>query len=149
VAILVLLAFAAGCGGTPQTSAPPTGSPVPRALLPLTGTLDGIPRPGDTSVVIPPHSPVGIVEVGVPVGFTLGHCGLISPIDLEGSLWDPIGADNGLGGQLTEEQQGELVNATAVTLTLEEANRAVLVTPRGAVVTLSRNDGPRLYFLCD
>lgn len=78
----------------------------------------------------------------------LGHCGLISPIDMDGSLWDPIGGHDGAGGPLTEDQLGELINATPVVVVLTDPNTAVLQTPLGAVITLTRHDGPRDYFLC-
>jgi hypothetical protein len=84
----------------------------------------------------------------LPVNLPLGHCGLGSPIDFDGGLWDPIAGDNGFGGALTEQQLGELANSTTVVVTLLDPNRAVLVTPRGAVVTLQRHPGPRAYLLC-
>jgi hypothetical protein len=36
-----------------------------------------------------------------------------------------------------------------VVLTLADATRAQMVTPRGARVLLVRHAGPRPYFLCD
>jgi len=147
VAVILLIVVAAACGAAPPTS-PPTDEPTARPLLPLPGGADGIPGPGDTSVTLPAHSPAGIIQIGVPVNFPLGHCGLGSPIDIDGGLWDPIAGDDGLGGPLTRQQLGELANSATVVVTLLDPNRAVLVTPGGAVVTLQRHPGPRAYLLC-
>jgi hypothetical protein len=148
MAMTLIVASAVACTAAPSASAPPTESPAERSLLPLPPHVDGIPRPGDASAVLRPQSPAGIVRVGVTVNFILGHCGLGSPIDLDGALWDPIAGDNGFGGPLTEQQMGELVNSTTVALTLLDPNRAAFVTPRGAVLTLDRHAGPRMYLLC-
>jgi hypothetical protein len=148
VAVIMLIIVVAACGATPPPSWPPTDEPAARPLLPLPGAVDGIPRQGDAAVTLPAHSPVGIIQIGVPVNFNLGHCGLGSPVDLEGGLWDPIAGDNGFGGPHSEQQLGELVNSTTVVLTLLDSNRALFVTPRGAVITLERHAGPRAYLLC-
>ena len=87
--------------------------------------------------------------MGVARDLTLGHCGLISPIDMDGSLWDPIGGHDGSGGGLTEDQQGELINASTVVVVLTDPDTAELRTPLGAVITLARHDGPRPYAMCD
>ena len=79
----------------------------------------------------------------------LGHCGLISPVDIDGSLWDPVAGDDGNGGPLTEDQEGDLINATRVLLVLIDNDTMLMATPNGARVLLSRHDGPRAYLLCD
>lgn len=87
--------------------------------------------------------------MGEPQSFEIGHCGLGSPIDFDGSLWDPTFGDDGSGGPLTNDQQGELINATQVELTIIDPVTALLVTPAGARVLLVRHDGARPYALCD
>ncbi|MEX2547761.1 MAG: hypothetical protein WD830_08230 [Chloroflexota bacterium] len=148
----ILAAFAAfllvGCGSVvPAPTAFPTPTP---ATLPLPQNVSGIPEQGNpNTAVIAAHTPRGELEVGVARTFTLGHCGLMSPIDMDGSLWDPTAAHNGAGGALTEEHTGELINATPTVVVLIDPNSIELRTPLGAVITLTRHDGPRAYFLCD
>ena len=89
------------------------------------------------------------MELGVARNFVLGHCGLMSPIDFDGALWDPIAGHDGNGGPLTEAQLGELINATPTVVELRDPDTVELRTPNGAVITLVRHDGPRAYFLCD
>lgn len=170
LAVLFLLAACGSTAGptlspTPPASSPtaPTSSPTPAptvtptvvvptatpVLRPLPEGLSGIPGPGFPTVVIEPATRRGTTPPGVAQPFDLGHCGLISPIDFDGGLWDPIAGDDGAGGPLTDDQQGELVNATRVTLTLMEPNVIRLETPLGAVLTLERHPGARPYSLCD
>jgi hypothetical protein len=87
--------------------------------------------------------------MGVATMLTLGHCGLGSPLDFDGSLWDPVGGHDGRGAPLNEQQVGELINATDVAVTLVDPRTAWLVTRSGAVILLARHAGPRNYFLCD
>jgi hypothetical protein len=136
----------------PSSSAATTPQPTPPlqpTLLPLSAEVAGIPDPGDPSVVLAPQSPAGELELGVERNLVLGHCGLISPIDMDGSLWDPIGGQDGNGGTLTEDQLGELISATPVVVVPTDPNTAELRTPLGALITLARHEGPRPYFLCD
>lgn len=150
VAVMVLAAclLVVGCGSEVPT---PTASPSsPPVLVPLPANISGIPGPADEfTATVGPHSPRGELEIGVARNFPLGHCGLASPIDVDGSIWDPISGHNGVGGPLTEDQMGELINSTPTVMELTDPNAADLRTPRGAVIKLARHDGPRPYFLCD
>lgn len=89
------------------------------------------------------------MEVGVARNFPLGHCGLGTPIDIDGSLWDPVSGQKADGGPLTDDHIGELINSTPTTIVLTDANKMQMTTPLGAVIVLARHDGPRSYFLCD
>lgn len=129
--------------------AAPSPTPTLQATLrPLPEDLSGVPQPG-FSTTLQPHSEPGTVPPGAEVGIHLGHCGLSSPIDLDGSLWDPIAGDDGQGGPLTGGQRGELINATLVTLMMLEPDRAQLQTPLGALITLVRHHGARAYNICN
>ena len=130
------------CGG-PSPS--PTPAPTPAALVPLPAGLSGIPGPADTTAEISAVSPADELQVGDERDYELGHCGLGSPIDIDGSLWDPLGTKF----VLTEAQSGELVNATRVAIALVSEDSMTLTTPAGAELTLARHEGPRRYFLCD
>jgi hypothetical protein len=140
----------AACGSTTASPGPidePLGSAPP--LLPLPANVAGIPGAEDATTEVTAHSPDDELDVGEWSDFTLGHCGLGSPIDVDGSLWDPVGYRTVSGRALSEGQQGELVNSTDVVLLLVTENRLEMDTPGGAAVELSRHDGPRRYFLCD
>jgi len=139
--------FAVGCGSNVPA---PTSSPSPRpSLLPLPANMGVIPGEDEFSTEIAPHSRRGELEIGVARNFPLAHCGLASPIDIDGSLWDPIGGHNGAGGALTEDQVGDLINGTQTVVVLIDSDTMELLSANGAVVTLTRHDGPRGYFGCD
>jgi hypothetical protein len=138
-----------------QPTATPRWSPTPEltatpgaAFIPLPADLAGIPGANEPSVELSPGTPRGELEVGVARDFMLGHCGLISPIDIDGSLWDPVAGHDGAGGPLTDDQAGDLINATRTVVVLTDQNTLEMQTEHGAVVTLTRQDGPRRYHLC-
>jgi hypothetical protein len=151
--LVIAVILLAGCGsGVPSPSTVTTFQPTPTAQptqLSLPAHVAGVPGPDDPSTVITPQTPRGELEVGVERNLMLGHCGLLSPIDMDGSLWDPIGGHDRNGGPLTEHQLGELINATSVVVVLTDHNAAELRTPFGALITLARHEGPRPFFLCD
>ncbi len=126
---------------------PPTPSPA-ASLLPLPVGVAGIPGAGDASVVLDAETQRGAIQPGVGRPFQLGHCGLGSPIDFDGSLWNPVAGHDGEGGPLTEDQRGELINPTEVTLIVLTPDVAELHTPLGAVITVVRLAGSRAYYLC-
>jgi hypothetical protein len=95
------------------------------------------------------QSPAGELTVGVDVNYEMGHCGLSSPIDIDGSLWDPIGYLTATGQPLTTEQEGELINATPTVARLVDPGTLQLTTDSGLLIVLARHDGPRRYYLCD
>src|SRR5687767_3020209 len=101
VLVAVLAAdLAAACGSTPvptsgqtltaspppATQPPPSAPPVAPSLLPLPEGLSGIPGDDEPATAeVEPVSPRDELEIGVERNFALGHCGLISPIDIDGS----------------------------------------------------------------
>jgi hypothetical protein len=96
-----------------------------------------------------PTSATG-VTVGVAFPWALGHCGLYSPVDLDGTFWDPIGGvDTDLGPIDTEDELGELINASEVEALLVQPDRLDLRSPLGTVVVLVRHEGPGEYPGCD
>lgn len=82
----------------------------------------------------------------------LGHCGLTSPIDFDGSLWEPIGMANEAGGPLTEAQQSDLINSARGMATFPDRatdpDRLVLRTDSGLLLLLARRLGPLEYPGC-
>jgi hypothetical protein len=155
--LLVVLVLAA-CGGTANPTSTPSPSPSPTPaptidtsiFLPLPGHLSGLAPGGGPSASIESQTQRGLTAdptLGHP--FELGHCGLMGPVDFDGSLWDPSGGHNGRGGPLSDDQVGELINATPVRIFLLDPATALLVTPGNAFALLSRHDGAREYGLCD
>jgi hypothetical protein len=144
--LLLIAVLIAGCGGVDIPS--PSPAPQPSfAVLP--DIVAGIPAPGEPSAVVGPDSRRGGWAIGAAQELTLGHCGLASPLDFDGSLWDPVGGHNGSGGQLTEAQVGDLINSSRVSIRLVDPDTALLVTRNGAVVLIERHQGPRPIRLCD
>jgi hypothetical protein len=77
---------------------------------------------------------------GLATHFTLGHCGLDSGIDVEGSFWDPVG--------VLDREHPDAINAAEATFTLSSPLTARLVTAGGLVVDLHRHVGPKYLPLC-
>jgi hypothetical protein len=151
---VTLVATHAACllEAVPSTRAQP-GDPQspPSGLL----TLRPLPESVDPDRARPPLFDVEPASVrGIPedvvFSLTLGHCGLGSPIDVDGSVWDPVGGLDAFGEPIdSEEEVGELINATAVSAIIASVGRLDLRTPLGSVVVLARHDGPRDYPGCD
>jgi hypothetical protein len=72
--------------------------------------------------------------------FTIGHCGLSSPIDVDGSLWDPVGTIDGT--------HPAAINAASGQFTLAGETTARFETDSGFAVSLLRRDGPKAFRLC-
>lgn len=147
-AIVLFSLLTIACASPTPTPAP-SASPAPDLpTLPLEASISGIPGDNEPVATVQSHTPPGSVPIGADQSFTLGHCGLGSPIDLDGALWDPVAGDDGFGGPLTEDQIGELINSTPVVLVLIDHETALFATPLGARILLTRHDGPRAYRLC-
>lgn len=100
------------------------------------------------TVEVAPRTRAGTLQLGVPLTFQLRHCGLGSPVDVDGSLWEPQYGHDGDGDPITEDRGTSLINEVRVTLTLVDEDVAEMRTRDGLVVTLRRHDGPRRYRLC-
>jgi hypothetical protein len=77
---------------------------------------------------------------GEPIPFSLGHCGLGSGLDVDGSWWDPIG--------FVDSDHGDAINAADGIFAPIDPNRAVFTTPGGLSVELQRRAGPKHLPLC-
>ena len=81
--------------------------------------------------------------VGWPAGpqpYTLGHCGILSGIDADGSWWDPVGP--------VDMDSGDAINATEGVLNLTDPTHGTFVAPSGFSVQLQRRDGTKLLPMC-
>jgi hypothetical protein len=89
-------------------------------------------------VAVPPSSQPGLAAGPMP--YTLGHCGVFSGIDLDGSWWVPVGP--------VSLDSGEAVNATSGSFVATDPNHAIFTAPTGFSLQLLRHVGPRLLPFC-
>jgi len=75
-----------------------------------------------------------------PIDIELGHCGLGSGIDIEGSFWDPVG--------IVDIAHPDAVNAAEARFTLTGPRTARLETRGGLSLNLVRHIGPKYLMLC-
>ena len=75
-----------------------------------------------------------------PRPFALGHCGIGSPIDLDGSFWDPAGR--------IDFQADEAINAADGTLVLTSQDTAHFSTANGFEIDLVRHPGSKYFPGC-
>ena len=94
---------------------------------------------GETFFVLvrPESSPVG----GPIVATELGHCGVGSGIDVDGSFWNPVG--------VVDADHGDYINAAPATFRLVTPLTATLETVAGLRLDLVRHPGPKQLELCD
>jgi hypothetical protein len=79
--------------------------------------------------------------LGPTLRFSLGHCGLDSPIDVDGALWDPVGAIDADATEAINAADGEFRRTGPTT--------AEFVTATGFRVALVRHEGRKSVPLCD
>ena len=89
-------------------------------------------------VSVPPASRAGLAAGQQP--YTLGHCGVFSGIDADGSWWDPVGP--------VDMTAGDAINAAEGILTLTDPTHAIFVTPSGFSLQLVRHEGAKLLPMC-
>jgi hypothetical protein len=136
-----------------------TGSPCPRTLDARPSgevtieTADGGPPIAATvrwdgtklEVAVAQPSHVSIVPqskqaVGARVAMDLGHCGLFSGIDLDGSWWDPVG--------FVDADHPDAINSARAVVTAIDEDHATLRTSGGLAVLLVRRAGPKALRGC-
>jgi hypothetical protein len=72
--------------------------------------------------------------------YSLGHCGLWSGIDADGSWWDPVGP--------VDADHPDAINAAEGTLNVLDPDRATFTSKGGLTVHLVRRDGEKYLPLC-
>ena len=92
----------------------------------------------DSNIGVQPSSPRLAANV---VPFNLGHCGIWSGIDVDGTFWDPAG--------LVNHAHPDLINSAPGTFALTSATTATLRTNGGLTVQLVRHPGPKYLPGCD
>ena len=104
-------------------------------------------RPGEDggTILAPVSAPIAPATA---YRFSLGHCGLASPIDVDGSFWDPLDGVTAGGGRLDLEGDSEMINATAGFFVVI-GDDARFRTGSGSVLSLTRQDGEKEFPGCD
>jgi hypothetical protein len=69
------------------------------------------------------------------IPYELGHCGLYSGIDVDGSFWDPVGE--------VDPSHSDLINAAQAQFVMTSPTTARLTTEGGLTLELVRHAGPK------
>ena len=85
--------------------------------------------------------PTSAPLIGGATEMDLGHCGLESGIDVDGSFWDPVGA--------VDVNHADAINGASARFTLTSSQTARLETSGGLHVDLGRHTGPTYLLACD
>lgn len=151
LALIALLA-SSGCaidGG--QTDHPPESvsfEDIPigdaREMPPGGPFVEGRLGPAGGTIFDPSSAP--LVDA-VVYRFSLGHCGLLSPVDVDGSFWDPIAGVGPTGQPLDLRTDGEMINATAGVIVVID-DEARFRTDTGSVIRFARHDGEKEFPGC-
>jgi hypothetical protein len=114
--------------------------------LPAVGPfVEGRPGPNGGTILGPVSQPI---DEAVAYRFSLGHCGLLSPIDVDGSLWDALDGTTPAGADLDLDADSEMINATGgVVVVIGDEMR--FRTDSGSVVRFERHVGEKEYPGCD
>jgi hypothetical protein len=147
VALGVALAARSGeASSTPGVASFETVSTEGASDLPKGGVFaEGRPGEAGGTVLAPVSAPI---EPATAYRFSLGHCGLHSPIDVDGSFWDPVDGLTAGGAPLDLEADPEMINASAGFFVVI-GDDARFRTEAGSVVRLGRQDGPQEFPGCD
>ena len=144
--IIAAGAILAGCSAEPPLSGFDRVSMANPRDLPISlGEREGQPAPNGQTVFEPLSD---TIEKGAPYRFSLGHCGLSSPIDVDGSFWDPLEGTTANGGALDLDGDPEMINPTnGLIVVIGDEMR--FRTASGAVVRLARHDGVKEFPGCE
>lgn len=133
-ALAVVMALVAGCSSLPPPTPAATawGDKVPEAVA-----AQPVVARGSGTITLLPISPAG-AAVGVAYAYDTPHCGIYSPIDVDGSFWDAVGVPpdsvdfGGLPGTF------RLATPTEATFTASD----------GRVLHLVRHTGAKEFGFC-
>lgn len=147
---LVFVVAACGAAATTGPTASPTVPPVITAARSPVVWGDSVPTPGPEAVItlhvihrgtdtitLLPISPTG-AAIGVAYHYVMPHCGILSPIDVDGSFWDPV--DAGSASTTFDDQAG--------LFRLDSANDATFTATDGSAVHLTRHSGSEEFPYC-
>lgn len=117
----------------------------PAAELPTIGPYVGRPGPDGGTVLAPASARV---SHGVAYAFSLGHCGLLSPVDVDGAFWDAVDGTDANGRPLDLATDGEMINATPGSIVIDR-DKLTFRTESASVVRFTRHAGEKEFPGCD
>ena len=117
----------------------------PGAQLPSVGPYVGLPGPEGGTLLRPASVRV---SHGVTYAFSLGHCGLLSPVDVDGAFWDAVDGTDAGGRPLDLATDGEMINATPGSIVID-GDELRFRTETGSVVLFARHAGEKKFPGCD
>lgn len=135
VAALVWAFVLASCSPSPVSSPVVWGDRVPTAAPEVVAKQPAVARRG--TFTLQPISPTG-AAVGMAYGYEMPHCGINSPIDVDGSFWDPVGIAP--GSVDFDGHQG--------TFRLTSHDAAQFTRSDGQVLKLIRHEGAKAFRGC-
>ena len=145
-AVVVSALLVVGCTADTVVSAFDDVSMENARDLPVSlGSREGRPGP-DGGTVFDPLS--NAIEHGAPYRFSLGHCGLLSPVDVDGSFWDAVDGTTSTGDELDLDADSEMINATNGLIVVID-DEARFRTASGSVVRFVRHAGEKEFPGCD
>jgi hypothetical protein len=106
---------------------------------------EGRPGPNGGTMFDPISAPI---DDKVAYRFDLGHCGLLSPVDLDGSFWDPLDGISSSGAELDLASDPEMINAAAGAIVVI-GDEMRFRTALGSVVRFERHEGEKEFPGCD
>lgn len=136
VTVLTLGFLVAGCSLLGASSPAACGDRVPTAAPAAIANQPVVAR-GSSSITLMPISPSG-ATIGVAYRYDMPHCGINSPIDVDGSFWDAIGIASD-----SVDFDGQPGTFRLVSANTAEFNRA-----GGQVLLLVRHEGPKEFRFC-
>ena len=85
-------------------------------------------------IAVAPSSTAGQLRAE-PIPYSLGHCGLMSGVDVDGSWWDPVG--------FVETDHSDAINSANGTFAASDPNHATFTSDGGLTVNLVRRVGEK------
>lgn len=143
--VLAVLALAACSGDATPAGFEGVSIANPRDLPAAGGQVEGREGPSGGTILQPRSLSI---DEAVAHSFSLGHCGLFSPIDVDGSFWDALDGTTENGAALDLETNSEMINATGgVIVVIGDELR--FRTESGSVVRFERHAGEKEFPGCD
>ena len=151
IATLVLATLvAASCSGDapppdPSSAFDGISAADPRDLPLNFASREGTRGPNGGTLFDPISAPI---DETVAYRFSLGHCGLQSPVDVDGSFWDAVDGTTPSGDELNLADDSEMINATGgVIVVIGDEMR--FRSASGSVVRFVRHDGGKEFPQCE
>ena len=142
---VLLVAGTVACGATATPEFEPWPPEIPAQPLPPLGEYAGVPGPKGGTILEPASRPVAD---GQSYAFSLGHCGLASPVDIDGSFWNATEGRREDGAPMNLDADPEAINATAGVIALV-GDEARFRTESGGVIRFARHPGEKEFPGCD